>query len=152
MKVMISGRHVEVTKAMREFIEKKAVKIEEFFPGVRQVKVILEVQKYRHTAEIVFKAARKTVTAKKTTKDMYASIEEVLHAVERQANKRKEKLYSTSARRHRGVDRKRKQLEDEAPLLAPKAKKKAPVRKKASGPKVAKLRLTTSKVMFRFGG
>lgn len=146
MKVIISGRHVAVTSALRDFIEKKVVKIDEFFPGVRQVRVILEVQKYRHTAEIIFKAANKTITAKKTTKDMYASLEEVLHAVERQATKRKGKLYSERARRTRGRSAKN------APetVMMPEAEKTAAVKKTASrkkAPKIVRLAVHADKPM-----
>jgi putative sigma-54 modulation protein len=142
MKVIISGRHVEVTDALRSFIEKKVIKIEEFFSGVRQVKVILEVQKYRHTAEIVFKAANKTITARKTTKDMYTSLEEVLHAVERQATKRKEKLTSGRVRRNQG--KAVKKLMPENPVEAVEVKKNA-VRKKA--PAVVALAVHADKPM-----
>ncbi len=102
MKIAITGRHVEVTSSLRDFVEKKVSKLEEFFSGVREVRVILSVEKYRHTAEVTLKAGGKHIAAKKTTKDMYASIEEVTQAISQQASREKEKQRSQSSRRHRG--------------------------------------------------
>lgn len=135
MKVLISGRHVVVTAALRDYIEKKAVKIEEFFPGVKTVKVVLEIQKYRQSCEIVFKAARQTITARKTTKDMYASIDEAMHAVDRQANKRKEKLFLERSRPSRG--RGGKLVKTPAPPVTVAESKK---KEAAKGPKIVKVK------------
>jgi putative sigma-54 modulation protein len=102
VKIAITGRHVEITPGLREFIEKKIGKIEEFYAGAKEVHVVLTVEKYRHTAEITFKGGHRQLAAKKTTKDMYASVEEVLQAVAHQASRLKEKQKSQSSRRHLG--------------------------------------------------
>jgi putative sigma-54 modulation protein len=63
------------------------------------VAVVLTVEKYRHTAEIHFHADGVEMSAKKTTKDMYASVEEALAAIAQQAAKRKDRIHSQNARR-----------------------------------------------------
>jgi putative sigma-54 modulation protein len=93
---------VEITSGLREFVERKIGKIEEFYSSTKEVHVVLTVEKYRHTAEITVKGGRRQLAAKKTTKDMYASIEEVLQAVAHQASRLKEKQKSQSSRRHLG--------------------------------------------------
>lgn len=102
MKITVTGRHVEITPGLREFIEKKIGKIEEFYSGAKEVHVILTVEKYRHTAEITLKGGHRQLSAKKTTKDMYASVEEALQALSHQASRLKEKQKSQSSRRHLG--------------------------------------------------
>jgi putative sigma-54 modulation protein len=99
MRIIVTGRHVEVTPSLREFAAKKVSKLEEYFADLRQAHVVLSVEKYRHSAEIVFKAAGRDFSAKKTTKDMYASIEEAVQALARKEAKLKDRLHSQSARR-----------------------------------------------------
>jgi putative sigma-54 modulation protein len=101
MKILVTGRHVEITPSLREFTEKKVSKLQEFFTKVTGVHVILSVEKYRHTAEISVKAVGHDLAARKTTKDMYASIEDSVHALLLQARKLKEKTRTQPGRRRR---------------------------------------------------
>ena len=99
MQVQITGHHVEITSGLRAYVNTKIGKIEDYYPLVRKVAVVLSVEKYRHTAEIHFHAEGIEMSAKKTTKDMYASIEEALAAIQHQAAKRKDRLRSQNSRR-----------------------------------------------------
>jgi putative sigma-54 modulation protein len=99
MQVQITGHHVEITPGLRSFVTAKLSKIEDYYPKVRKVTVVLTVEKYRHTAEIHFHAEGIEMSAKKTTKDMYASVEEALAAIAQQAAKRKDRIRSQNARR-----------------------------------------------------
>jgi putative sigma-54 modulation protein len=99
MKVAVTGRHTEVTAGLRGFAVKKVSKLEEYFDNIKEVHVILSVEKYRHTAEIFLQFAGRDLTARKTTKDMYASIEAAVDALGQQASKLKDKLHSQSNRR-----------------------------------------------------
>jgi putative sigma-54 modulation protein len=99
MQVQITGHHVEITPGLRSFVSAKVGKIEDYYPKVRKVTVVLTVEKYRHTAEIHFHADGVEMSAKKTTKDMYASIEGALAAIQQQAAKRKDRLRSQNSRR-----------------------------------------------------
>ena len=99
MQVSITGRHVVITAAMKAFIHEKLEHLADLFPRVKKAQVVLTVEKYRHTAEIHFHAEHAEFSAKKTTKDMYASIEAVTHALQSQVVKRKEKLHSQKSKR-----------------------------------------------------
>ena len=99
MQLQVIGHHVEVTSGLKSFIAGKLAKLEETFPKARKVVVILTVEKYRHTAEIHFRAEGVELSAKKTTKDMYASVEEAVSALDQQAGKRKDRLHTSGAMR-----------------------------------------------------
>jgi putative sigma-54 modulation protein len=114
MQVQITGHHVEITPGLRSFVTAKLGKLEEHFPKIRKVTVVLAVEKYRHTAEIHFHADGVELSAKKTTKDMYASVEEALAAIVQQAVKRKDRLRSQNSRRKGGEVRRR--LRSNAPV------------------------------------
>jgi putative sigma-54 modulation protein len=92
MQVLITGRHVDVTAALRRYIESRMKRLERYESKLGDVQVILGVEKYRHTAEAVLTVNGVTVQAKASTKEMYASIDELMDKVSRQLTKRKQKL------------------------------------------------------------
>jgi putative sigma-54 modulation protein len=99
MQVQVTGHHVEITPSLRTYIEGKLSKLAELYPHLRTVAVVVTVEKYRHTAEIHFHADSVEMSAKKTTKDMYASVEEAVSALEQQAGKRKDRLHTSGGLR-----------------------------------------------------
>jgi putative sigma-54 modulation protein len=128
MQLQVTGHHVEVTAGLKAFIAGKLAKLEEAFPKVRKVAVILSVEKYRHTAEIHFRADGVELSAKKTTKDMYASVEEAVAALEQQAGKRKDRLHTSGALRRGAIKVERKAGEAaKARALSEPAPKRAKV-------------------------
>jgi putative sigma-54 modulation protein len=112
MQVSITGRHVVITAAIKSYVLAKLDHLEELFPKVKKAHVILAVEKYRHCAEIHFHADFTEYYAKKTTKDMYLSIDGVVKAIEHQAHKRKDKLRSQKSKRLGAAKAKRKPAED----------------------------------------
>ena len=91
MKLDITGRHIEITPAIRDFTRDKLTKLEKWIEEVIEAHVILSVEKHRHQAEIVIKGRHHTYTGADETGDMYASIGNVVDKIEKQARKLKEK-------------------------------------------------------------
>jgi putative sigma-54 modulation protein len=57
MRLDITGRHVEITPALRTLIERRLAKLERLLnDSVVSVKVVLTLEKYRHRAEIIVHA------------------------------------------------------------------------------------------------
>lgn len=50
--ITITGRHVEVTDAIREFVTKKIEGIRLDFPRIMEVKVLLDVQRDRKISQV----------------------------------------------------------------------------------------------------
>ena len=88
----ITGRHVDVTPALREFAEEKLSKIERLLDGAVEAHLVLMIEKHRHVAEIQIKSKTGIFSAHMETGDLYASIGEVADKLERQVLKHKEKL------------------------------------------------------------
>ena len=85
MAIEITGRHVDVTDSMRDYAEKRLSKLVEEFSKVDKVHVILDVQKYVHSAEVIVHMRRQiSVEAKASSENMYASIDEVVDKAEKQ--------------------------------------------------------------------
>ncbi|MDF1816373.1 MAG: ribosome-associated translation inhibitor RaiA [Verrucomicrobiales bacterium] len=91
--ITITGRHVSVTDSMREHAEKKISQLNFDYPKVIDAKVLLDVEKDRHKAEIILHCANHIVIeADSTTPNMYSAIDETIHKVARQMRKQKTRM------------------------------------------------------------
>jgi len=99
MKIDITGRHIEVTPALREFTEDKLAKLERLLVGPIEAHVVLGISKHRHTAEVKITSKSAVLSGTMETGDLYASIGEVSDKLERQALKHKEKIRDHKDRR-----------------------------------------------------
>ena len=91
MQINITGHHVELTPALREFVENKFSKLERFFDQITSVQVTLTVDKLRQIAESDIKVAGGEVHASSESEDMYASIDQMIDKLDSQLVKHKEK-------------------------------------------------------------
>ena len=98
MKLDITGRHIDITPAIRDFTRDKLSKLDKWIDDVIEAHVVLFVEKHRHTAEVVVKSRHHTFTGTDETGDMYASIGNVVDKIEKQARRQKDKL--TGRRKH----------------------------------------------------
>lgn len=94
MDITISGRHVHVTEAMKNYAKEKAQRLQKYFERIQHIRVTLNIEGERQMAEIVATAiGGVTLVAHTTEPDMYAAIDLVVEKLERQIIKHKEKLY-----------------------------------------------------------
>ena len=92
MKVIYTGRHVEVTDALREASQERLDKMATYLEDIIDVHVIFSVEKHRHQAEITLKTRTGDFVASAETDDMYASLSQALDKLEAQAHKHTGKL------------------------------------------------------------
>jgi len=92
MQLSVTGHHVDVTTAMRNYVATKLEKIERHFDLVSDVHCILTVEKLRHKAEATVSVNGGTIYADATEDDMYAAIDALVDKLDRQVKKHKEKL------------------------------------------------------------
>jgi putative sigma-54 modulation protein len=94
MEINVTGRHVSVTEAIKEYARKKLeTHLAMDFPKVISAHFILDVEKYRHIADLVLICGNHiTVEAREVSGDMYASIDRVLDKAMRQLRKYKTKI------------------------------------------------------------
>ncbi len=99
MNVEITGRHVIITPAIESYVLKRLRKLARIFGDNISFHVIIDVEKDRHTAEILLKSKLLDLTCKGITNDMYSSIIRATEKLERQALRHKSKVIET--KRHR---------------------------------------------------
>ncbi len=92
MNLNITGHHVEVTPAIREYLTGKLDKVIRHFDQVTSVNVILSVEKLRQKAEITLHVKGKDIHADAVDADLYASIDLLVDKLDRQVVKYKEKV------------------------------------------------------------
>ncbi|MEW6409130.1 MAG: ribosome-associated translation inhibitor RaiA [Nitrospirota bacterium] len=92
MNIIVTGRHMEVTNALRNYIEEKITKVDRYLKAVNEAVVTLSVEKYRHKVEVHLKADGVIIQAEEETEEMYSAIDKVMDKIERRIKKYKGKL------------------------------------------------------------
>lgn len=94
MKINVRGNNIEVTEALRDFVEKKVSRLEKYFDdaAAAHAHVALSVQRDEHKVEVTIPFPRLLVRAEETSEDMYASIDLVVQKLERQIRKYKTRV------------------------------------------------------------
>jgi putative sigma-54 modulation protein len=92
MNIVVNGRHLEVTPALRNYSEEKIKKFAKYLPEASEAIVTLSIEKYRHKAEVLLKVNGMLIQAEGVTGEIYSAIDEVVEKLEKQVVKYKEKL------------------------------------------------------------
>ncbi|WP_026478985.1 ribosome hibernation-promoting factor, HPF/YfiA family [Alkaliphilus transvaalensis] len=92
MRVIVSGKNIDVTDALRDQIESKMIKLEKFFNQEVEAKATLSVQKARQKIEVTIPINGTILRAEEATEDMYSSIDKVVDKLTRQLRKHKTKM------------------------------------------------------------
>ncbi|HHM05622.1 MAG TPA: ribosome-associated translation inhibitor RaiA [Gammaproteobacteria bacterium] len=91
MQIQLSGHHMDITPALRQYVEEKMDRLARHVEGVGKVHVVLSVEKQRQRSEATIHMQRGTVFADSEAEDMYASIDALVDKLDRQILKQKEK-------------------------------------------------------------
>ena len=92
MKLRITGRHMTVTAALREYVDMRFQRLDRYGLKVGSLQVVLGVEKLQHKAEVVGAVNGKRVQAKTSTREMYATIDALVDRIDAQFRKWKERL------------------------------------------------------------
>ena len=92
MKIIISGKNIDVTAGLRSAVESKLGKLEKYFTVDTEVFVTLNVEKDRQKIEVTIPVKGNIIRSEQTSNDMYVSIDLVEEIIERQLRKYKTKL------------------------------------------------------------
>lgn len=92
MKVIVSGRNMDVTDALRDTVQAKLGKLDKFFNKEIEAQATLSIQKNRHIIEVTIPINGSILRAEEVTEDMYTSIDKAVDKLTRQLRKQKNKL------------------------------------------------------------
>ena len=99
MPIQITGRHLEVTPSMKQYVEDKLNKLNNHFDQIIATRVILSVEKEKQVAEAVINVPGNEFVAKADAHDMYAAIDMLQDKLDAQVRKHKQKLKDHRAER-----------------------------------------------------
>jgi len=94
MQFTIRGQQIEVTDALKDYVDKKLSRLDKYFeaPPTSEGHVTLSVVRGLHTVEVTIPLTGVVLRAEDRSEDMYASIDAVVDKLERQVRKHKTKL------------------------------------------------------------
>lgn len=94
MQLSITGHHIEVTEALKNYVTEKFSKLERHFDQVIDIHVILEVEKLVQKAEATVQVNGAKLFAEDSREDLYAAIDGLIDKLDRQVLKHKDKIQS----------------------------------------------------------
>jgi len=90
---------MEVTEAMRSYVEKKISKLQRYYNRISEMEMIVEEEGLQHKIEIIVKADNhQRFVVQHTAADGYACFDAALDKIERKLTKHKEKSRSRKGR------------------------------------------------------
>jgi putative sigma-54 modulation protein len=104
MNFSLTGHHLDITPAIRDYVVAKLDRVTRHFDHVIDVNVVLSVDKLRHKVEVNLHTRGKDIHVEAIEPDMYAAIDALIDKLDRQVLKHKEKR---ALHRHEGVAIKR---------------------------------------------
>jgi len=94
MQVIVTFRHMEPARAVREYAERKVNRVKKLLRRPIEAHVVLETLKHRRVADVSVSADGFAVNAKEETDDLYSAIDLATDKIERQVKKRVTKRHS----------------------------------------------------------
>jgi putative sigma-54 modulation protein len=101
MQVTVTGRHYEVTPALRSYVDVRLNRLLRYTDKILTAHVTLSAEKHRHRAEIVLRTDGKEFATKEISEDMYSALDRVSDKIEKQLRRLKRRR--TSARKDGSV-------------------------------------------------
>ena len=91
MNLSLSGHHLDVTPALRKYVQGKLARVTRHFDHVIDAHVVLSVDKLRQKAEVTLHVRGKDIHCACEEADLYAAIDLVADKLDRQVLKYKGK-------------------------------------------------------------
>lgn len=92
MNIDLTGHHLDVTPALRDYVNNKLARVERHFDNISNAHVVLSVEKLTQKAEATLNAAGGQVFAEAIDQNMYAAIDALTDKLDRLVKKRREKV------------------------------------------------------------
>jgi putative sigma-54 modulation protein len=98
MNLHLTGHHVEITPAIREYVVQKLSRINRHFDHVIDVNVVMTVEKLDQRIEANVHLSGKDIHVQVHDGDMYAAIDGLIDKLDRQVIRHKERFQPRNAK------------------------------------------------------
>ena len=99
MSIEVTVRHIKISKGMQEYARQKAEELEEAFPRVENVHVIIDAERHLQLVEVIAQAKNHIrVDASESCEHTRASVDKAFEKVAKQLRKSRDKVQSKRQR------------------------------------------------------
>lgn len=92
MVITVTGRHMDVTPALKAFAEEKANKLTKYYDRIQEIEVIFDAEKDGTSVEVIVNAEHNDMfIAREGQGDAYAQLDVCVNKLERQLSDHKKK-------------------------------------------------------------
>ncbi len=102
MMITVTFRRMEPTESLKAYAEEKLSKIKKYLDSPMEAHVVLEVEKFRHMADVTVNIDGTRIKAYEETEDMYSAIDMVMDKIENQVKKHRSRLRERRAENIKG--------------------------------------------------
>ncbi|OGP63210.1 MAG: ribosomal subunit interface protein [Deltaproteobacteria bacterium RBG_13_53_10] len=102
MMITVTFRRMEPTESLRAYAEEKLSKIKKYLDSPMEAHAVLEVEKFRHMADVTVNVDGTRIKAYEETEDMYSAIDMVMDKIENQVKKHRARLRERKAENIKG--------------------------------------------------
>jgi putative sigma-54 modulation protein len=92
MDIMVTFRRMEPVESLRVYAEEKLSKLTKYLDTPFEAHVVLEVEKFRHIADVTVSIDGATIKGVEETEDMYSAIDQVMDKIEIQVKRHRSKI------------------------------------------------------------
>ncbi|MEW6668877.1 MAG: ribosome-associated translation inhibitor RaiA [Thermodesulfobacteriota bacterium] len=92
MDIMVTFRRMEPVESLRDYAQEKLSKLRKYLDTPFEAHVVLEVEKFRHIADVTVNIDGATIKGVEETEDMYSAIDQVLDKIEIQVKRHRSKI------------------------------------------------------------
>ncbi|PCI37541.1 MAG: ribosomal subunit interface protein [Elusimicrobia bacterium] len=92
MKIHVTGRHLRLTKAIKNYVDEKVSKAQKYFDNIVWAQVVLSVEKRSHHCEIVLHASKQTFRSLAKSSTLYAAIDLASDKIDAQLRRYKDRV------------------------------------------------------------
>jgi len=91
MNVSITGRHLEITQSLKDYINKKTKKLDKYFNQIDSAHIVLYIEKLDNIIEMEINGDRIRIHGVEKSKNMYSSVDLLVDKMEKQIVKSKKR-------------------------------------------------------------
>jgi len=117
VKVQVRGKNIQVTPALRDYVEKRLGKLDRFLDNLGEAVATLVVEGDSHKIEVTLPVNGMLLRGEEATGEMYSSVDLVVEKMERQIERYKGKINRRSNRGIADLAEVADKIEDETPKV-----------------------------------
>ncbi len=92
MEITVTFRRMEPAESLRVYAVEKLSKIKKYLDSPFEAHIVLEVEKFRHMADVTLSLDGTWIKALEETGDMYSAIDQVMDKIEKQVKRHRSKI------------------------------------------------------------